>query len=41
VATTKDELLAKAAKIIKRAQEETAALMEKGLIPPAPSPALC
>jgi malate dehydrogenase (oxaloacetate-decarboxylating) len=35
VVTTKGELFAKAARIIKIAQEETTALMEKGLIPPA------
>lgn len=35
VVLTRDELLAKAAKIIKRAQEETKTLMEKRLIPPA------
>jgi malate dehydrogenase (oxaloacetate-decarboxylating) len=37
VVMTKEELFTKAARIIKRAQEETAVLMEKGLIPPAPS----
>jgi malate dehydrogenase (oxaloacetate-decarboxylating) len=35
VVMTKDELFAKAARIIRRAQEETRALMEKGLIPSA------
>jgi malate dehydrogenase (oxaloacetate-decarboxylating) len=36
VVMTKDELLAKASRIIRQAQAETKALMEKGLIPSAP-----